>query len=81
MRWSGIGASGVIVDQRWTQLATQQLTASDKWRRDGCEYGFVTRDVKVQGMQARKHRKEWMTQGGEDQRCVASSIVVDNARA
>ncbi len=42
MRWSGIGASGVIGDQHWTQLATRQLTASDKLRRDGHEYGFVT---------------------------------------
>ncbi len=42
MRWSGIGASGVIGDHRWTQLATGRLTASDKLRRDGREYGFVT---------------------------------------
>ena len=54
MRWSGIGASGVIGDQRWT---------SDKWRHDGREYGFVTRDVKARGMQARKRRK-----GGDDAR-------------
>jgi len=70
MRWSGIGASGVIGDQRWTQLATRQLTASDKWRRDGREYGFVTRDVKARGMQARKRRKEGMTRGGGDRRCM-----------
>jgi hypothetical protein len=69
MRWSGIGASGVIGDQRWMQLA-RQLTASDKWRHDGREYGFVTRDVKARGMQARKRRKEGMTRGGGDQRCM-----------
>jgi hypothetical protein len=66
MRWSGIGASGVIGDQLWTQLATRQLTASDKWQRNGCKNGFVTRDVKAQGMQARKRRKEGMTRGGGD---------------
>ncbi len=70
MRWSGIGASGVIGDQRWIQLATRQLTASDKWRRDGREYRFVTRDVKARGMQGRKRRKEGMTREGGDRRCM-----------
>jgi len=32
MHWSGIRASGVIGDQRWTQLATRQQVAT-RWTR------------------------------------------------
>ena len=58
MRWSGIGASGVIGDQRWTQLATRQQVAT-RWTRVWLRH---------KGREGARDASEEVSQGGDDAR-------------